>query len=362
MITDMIRNDLGRIAVPGSVRALTLCELEKYATVWQLTSTVEARTRASVDEIFAALFPCASVTGAPKTAAMDLIVALEDSPREVYTGAIGWVTPGRQAQFSVAIRTAVVDRRRGDAVYGVGGGIVWESDAAEEYRECLAKARVLGVRDDPAGLFELLETFRWTADEGFFLRGFHLDRLQDSARYFDFPLDRESVEATLDSGAAAFRAPVRVRLLVSRSGQIRLEARPLVAASTAPWRLQLAAQPIDDQNPFLYHKTTCRRVYDAATAELDGCDDVLLWNSAGCITETTRANVIVCLRGQQYTPPVSSGLLAGTYRRWLLEHTALEEREITLEELGNADSIAIVNSVRGRLPARLESRVRAANG
>jgi para-aminobenzoate synthetase/4-amino-4-deoxychorismate lyase len=221
---------------------------------------------------------------------------------------------------------------------------------------------VLGVRDDPAGLFELLETFRWTADEGFFLRGFHLDRLQDSARYFDFPLDRESVEATLDSGAAAFRAPVRVRLLVSRSGQIRLEARPLVAASTAPWRLQLAAQPIDDQNPFLYHKTTCRRVYDAATAELDGCDDVLLWNSAGCITETTRANVIVCLRGQQYTPPVSSGLLAGTYRRWLLEHTALEEREITLEELGNADSIAIVNSVRGRLPARLESRVRAANG
>jgi para-aminobenzoate synthetase / 4-amino-4-deoxychorismate lyase len=362
MITDMIRNDLGRVAVAGTVRALKLCELEKYATVWQMTSTVEARTRAPLEEIFAALFPCASVTGAPKTAAMELIAALEDSPREVYTGAIGWLMPGRQARFSVAIRTAVVDRRRGSAVYGVGGGIVWDSDAAEEYRECLAKARVLRVRDDPAGSFELLETFRWTADEGFFLRGYHLDRLQDSARYFDFPLDRQYVERVLDSGAAAFRAPMRVRLLVSRGGEIRLDAHPLVAAASAPWRLRLARHPVDEQNPFLYHKTSCRRVYDAAIAELDACDDVLLWNSAGYVTETTRANVIVSLRGQQYTPPVSSGLLAGTCRRWLLENTTLEEREITLAELGDAESIAIVNSVRGRVPARLEMSVRAASG
>ncbi len=360
MIVDMIRNDLGRIAVPGTVRTHALFELEKYPTVWQMTSTVEARTRTAVDEIFPALFPCASVTGAPKTAAMALIARLEQTPREAYSGAIGWISPGRRAQFSVAIRTAVVDRLDATATYGVGGGIVWDSDADDEYQECEVKARVLELPDDPGGDFELLETLRWTPGDGFFLRDFHLDRLLDSARYFDFELDRRTVESVLDAGAARFGASMRVRLRVNRGGACSLDAEPLDESGPRVWCLRLAKYPVDDRNPFLYHKTTRRRVYAAAVADTGPCDDVLLWNTAGCITETTRANVIVRLQGRDYTPPVSSGLLAGTFRRWLLEHTELEEREIPAGELTRAESIVLVNSVRGRVAGRIDPADRAA--
>ncbi len=351
MIADMIRNDLGRIAIPGTVRALALCELEKYPTVWQLTSTIEARTHAAVDAIFTALFPCASVTGAPKTAAMGLIARMEDTPREVYSGAIGWIAPGRKAQFSVAIRTAVIDRLDGAATYGVGGGIVWDSDPDDEYQECEAKARVLELPDDPGGTFELLETFRWTPGEGYFLRDFHLDRMLDSARYFDFKLDRSYVDSVLDAAAIGFEAPMRVRLKVDRGGECRMDAGPLTETGARDWRLRLARYPVDDRNPFLYHKTTQRRVYAAAAMDVGPCDDVLLWNSAGCITETTRANIVVRLQGRDFTPAVSNGLLAGTFRRWLLENTDLEERDIAVSDLARAESIVVVNSVRGQVPA-----------
>ncbi len=355
MIADMVRNDLGRVAAPGSVKAVSLYELEKYPTVWQMTSTVEARTNASLDELFAALFPCASVTGAPKTAAMALAAELEDSPRSIYTGAIGWLAPGRRACFSVAIRTVLVETATKRATYGAGGGIVWDSDPLDEYRECLAKARVLETLDVPADGFDLLETLRWSPGEGYFLRDLHLDRMLASARYFDFAINRPALDQALDLAVTSGETrATRVRLLLSVDGGIRTETSVLQDDTGRELRLRLADVPVDDLDPFLYHKTTRRHAHEHAAAARGDYDDVLLWNPAGLLTESTRSNVIVRLRGRDYTPPVSCGLLGGTYRRWLLDNTDLVEREIALEELREAEAIVLINSVRGRQRARLD--------
>ena len=186
MIVDMIRNDMGRVAEVGSVRVPVLFEVERYPTVLQMTSTVTSRTNVSVADVFKALFPCASITGAPKVSAMGIIADLEPAARGVYTGAIGYLAPGGRAQFNVAIRTVVVDRQTGRATYGVGSGVVWDSDADEEYDECLLKARVLAAeRPD----FELLETMLWRPETGVFLLDRHLERLADSAEYFGIAVD-----------------------------------------------------------------------------------------------------------------------------------------------------------------------------
>ena len=190
MVTDMLRNDMGRIAEPGSVTVRSLFDIEKYPTLWQMTSTVSSKTNASIARIFSALFPCASITGAPKASSMAIIADLEDSPRDVYTGTIGYFGPNRQAQFSVAIRTALIDRRNDTATYGVGGGVVWDSDPDEEYLECISKAKVLASTAADSD-FELLETLLWTNREGYYLLELHLDRLCDSAAYFDFEFDRD---------------------------------------------------------------------------------------------------------------------------------------------------------------------------
>lgn len=353
MITDMIRNDMGRVAQAGSVSAGPLFTLEKYPTVWQMTSTVSATTRAALPEIFAALFPCASVTGAPKASSMAIIAGLEETPREIYTGVIGHVSPGGHAAFSVAIRTAWFDRRSELGVYGVGGGIVWDSDADEEHAECVTKARVLSSRVEDRE-FELLETLLW-ADGEYFLLDYHLDRLGDSADYFDFAFDRGAVAGTLAAlGARLGSERCRIRLLAARDGVCRAAHCALPASvSTAPKRVALAPAPVDCGDPFLYHKTTRRAVYEQALAGAGACDDVLLWNAEGCVTETSTANVVVTLAGERFTPPISSGLLAGTFRRWLIESGELREREIRLDELGSADAITLINSVRGEMPARL---------
>jgi para-aminobenzoate synthetase / 4-amino-4-deoxychorismate lyase len=353
MITDMIRNDMGRVARTGTVRAGPLFALEKYPTVWQMTSTVSATTRAAFPEVFAALFPCASVTGAPKASSMAIISNLEESPREVYTGAIGHVSPGGKATFSVGIRTAWFDRRSGRGVYGVGGGIVWDSDADEEHLECVTKARVLSsVAEDRD--FELLETLLWE-DGAYLLLDYHLDRLGDSADYFDFAFDRGAVAGTLARlGARLGNERHRVRLLVARDGSCGSTQSPLqLPADAAPRRLALARAPVDRDDPFLYHKTTRRAVYERALAEAGDCDDVLLWNPDGCITESSTANVVVTFGGERFTPPVSSGLLAGTWRRRLLVSGDVREREIRVDELAAADAITLINSVRGEMPARL---------
>ena len=354
MITDMMRNDMGRIADTGTVRAASVFDIEKHQSVWQMTSTVTAKTAATVPEILRALFPCASVTGAPKSSSMATIAALEDSPREIYTGSIGYIAPSGRAQFNVAIRTAWVDRLSGTGTYGIGGGIVWDSNADDEFRECLAKAKVLRMSAADRD-FRLLETLLWTDADGYFLVAEHLDRLQDSAEYFDFGFSRAGVADALSGLAESLDGPrQRVRLLVSRDGAVSLEHTPEPdTGSNAPVRVRLAAGPIAVDDPFLYHKTTRRHVYEKARAAVTDCDEVLLWNPDGYVTETSIANVVVELDGRLYTPPVSCGLLGGTYRRRLLEEGAVEERRIHIDDLSAATKLTLVNSVRGRYRAEL---------
>ncbi len=356
MIVDMIRNDLGRIALPGSVKVPALFALERYPTVWQMTSTVTARTTASTVEILKALFPCASITGAPKTRTMQIIKQLERSPRGIYCGAIGLFAPGERAWFNVAIRTAVIDRGSKRLSYGVGGGIVWDSSERGEYAETQAKAAVLG---ETPPRFSLLETIRWEPQEGFYLLERHLQRMACSADYFDYCFDEAAVRRELAAAVQSAAQAMRVRLLLGRRGQLAVETFALSMHGEAendgqPVRLRLATAPIDPASPFLYHKTTHRATYETARrAAPDDCDDVILWNRRGEVTECTIANLIFTIDGKRFTPPLSSGLLAGTYRAELLAQGDIEERSIPVTQLRRIGTISVINSVRGERPAQL---------
>lgn len=343
MIVDMVRNDLGRIARVGSVCAPELFRVERFPTVLQMTSEVTAETDVSLAELFAATFPCASVTGAPKARTARIIRELEPGPRGVYTGAVGYIGPGGRTRFNVAIRTATVDRERGTATYNVGSGIVWDSTPGREYAECLAKARVLDRDVTP---FSLIETMRWTPGEGFALLNRHLTRMAGSARYFGYPLDRGLVRRTLATVTGS-GIPLRVRLLLDEDGQVRVEQGPLPPTTATPVRAGLALTPVDAVDPLLYHKTTKRGTYDAAAGSRPDCEEVVLWNRDGYVTETTIANIAVCRDGRWVTPPVSEGLLPGTLRAELLARGVIEEGRIAVESVTAGTRLAAFNSLRG---------------
>lgn len=344
MIVDMVRNDLGRIAKVGSVQVPKLFNVERYPTLWQMTSTVTAKTSASLTEIFSALFPSASITGAPKVGTMRIISELETTPRRIYTGSIGYISPKRKAKFNVAIRTALIDREIQQAEYGVGGGIVWDSTSTDEYAEALLKAKVL---TEQTPKFLLLETMLWTPGEGFFLREKHIVRMLDSANYFDFMISKKELEEYLDTISVNFDSPRRVRLLLDRSGVLNLEATSFQPAENSPsLKVHLAKEPINTDNVFLFHKTTHREMYESARRDFTNYDDVLLYNERRELTEFTVGNLVVELNGVLYTPPLSSGLLSGTFRAYLLETNQVAERMIRVEELKDCTKIFMVNSVR----------------
>ncbi len=356
MIVDMIRNDMGRVATPGTVTPVSLFDIERYPTVWQMTSTVTCQTKALFPEIMTALFPCASITGAPKPRTMAIIAELEDSPRQIYTGAIGYLAPGGYAQFNVAIRTVLLDQQQQSAEYGVGGGIVWDSAIRDEYAECLLKA---GVLQPATPAFSLLETIRWEPATGFFLLDRHLNRLAESAEYFEIPLSLPDVQARLQQWAdgqshpSTSPAAQRLRLLVSSTGTISIESIPLHTATDTPVRVTLAAKPIDPSDRFLYHKTTHRLVYEEAKSAHPKAEDVLLWNPAGEITESTIANVVADLDGELITPRVECGLLPGTFRAELLEQGKIREGIIRTKDLNRCRQLYLINSVRKWRPAIL---------
>ena len=345
MIVDMVRNDIGRIADVGTVAVTELCATERYPTVWQMVSHVTARTQAPLTEIFSAIFPPASITGAPKRRTMEIIDELESTPRRVYTGAIGFVAPGRRAQFNVAIRTVLIDRRASRAEYGVGGGVVWDSQCEREWEECQVKARVL--RPVPAE-FRLLETLLWKPGSGYWLVEEHIQRLRESAAYFCFAIDTDAVEESLREAAGKFGGtPHRVRLLVGRAGEIGIEPTPLTGTVQGFGDVRLACAPVDASNPFLYHKTTNRRIYTEALQSCPGSADVILFNERGAVTESTIANIAVEVDGTLCTPPVQCGLLPGTYRAHLLAQGEMEERMIDIATLLNSPRVYLFNSVRG---------------
>ena len=374
MIVDMVRNDLGRVCLPGSVRVPELFRVERYPTLWQLTSLVEGRTDAPTADVMAALFPAASITGAPKVRTMQLIAELEASPRRIYTGTVGVMLPGRRARFNVAIRTVLVDRSARTAEYGVGGGIVWDSDPGREYRETLLKARVL---DAPEPEFSLLETMRWDRGEGVFLLEEHLERLAGSASYFGFSADMAKVRAEVDRAVREADGQGGVlRLTVDGAGIIGLERRPLPAPAAC--RVAVARTRVRSDDPFLFHKTTRRAVYEGALAGVSGVDDVLLVNERGEVTEGTIANLVVELDGELLTPPLDCGLLPGTLRAVLLRDGRtpyglvrdgqvrdgrirdgrirdghVREGVVRVEDLPRCTGLWLVNSVRGWRRAEL---------
>jgi para-aminobenzoate synthetase / 4-amino-4-deoxychorismate lyase len=326
--------------------------MEVYPTLWQMTSTVSCLTDVGVSALFQALFPPASVTGAPKPGTMKIIHELEPDPRRIYCGAAGFILPGRIAQFNVAIRTVLVDLDRRTAEYGLGSGVVWDSETEDEYDECLLKAKIL---TRPVPVFSLLETLLWAPEEGFFLLDAHIARMTESAAYFSIPADpagwRDRIEAT---AKGLPRARYKVRLTVDRKGLPACRAERLPEpGTTSPVAVRLALSPVDLTDPFLYHKTTHRAVYDEARRGRTDCEDVILWNERDEVTESTIANIVFESDSALWTPPVSSGLLAGTYRGWMLSRGLIRERILTIGALRKCRRILLVNSVQGEREAVL---------
>jgi para-aminobenzoate synthetase/4-amino-4-deoxychorismate lyase len=345
MVVDMVRNDLGKIATIGSVMVKELFSLERYPTIWQMVSSVQALTDANFTDIINALFPCASITGPPKPRTMEIIRELEPTSRNIYTGTIGFIAPGRKAQFNVAIRTVLVDKNKNRAEFGVGSGIVWDSTAKDEYEECLTKALMISkVRPS----FSLLETILWESKTGYFLIDRHLQRLEDSANYFDIKLNFEKINTRLhELNESQSEESAVIRLLIDQAGQITTEQIKFPSNhNKRSLILKFANYPVDRADIWLYHKTDHREVYQQASSSITGCDDVILWNTEGEITETTRANIVVRIDGKYYTPPVISGLLAGTYRSWLIENGKIIENPISKKMLEEAEEIFTINSVR----------------
>jgi para-aminobenzoate synthetase/4-amino-4-deoxychorismate lyase len=361
MIVDLLRNDLGRLCNYGSVRAENLFSIERYPTLLQMTSTVTGELRRGVgfQEIFRALFPCGSITGAPKVRAMQRIAEIEKQPRGVYTGAIGFFSRERSV-FNVAIRTLVLKGEHG--TMGIGSGVVIDSDAAGEFRECLLKAEFLTrAANPPTDTLSLIETLLWNGE--FSLVELHLDRLEDSAHYFGFPCDRTEARAALLAHAAthAGQSPRKVRLLLDRDGGLQIESEMLseiVAKGDAkPAHICIAHQRTDPDDPMYFHKTTHRPLYTAAlkAAVEAGFDDVLFLNLRDEVTEGAINNIFVKKDGLLFTPSVECGLLPGVHRRHLLEtKPSVIERVLYLEDLRNADAIYLSNAVRGLRRATID--------
>lgn len=343
MIVDMIRNDLGKLADAGSVRVERLFEMEPYPSVLQLTSTVEARGKASVLDWLRALFPCASITGAPKRQTMQWIRELEPEPRGIYTGAIGGLYGDGVTEFNVAIRTAVLDRGTGVLRYDSGCGIVWDSDADREYDESHLKARVI---TEPAKDFSLIETIKWTPEEGCALWPLHRDRLLSSARALGFAVREEILDISFAEHTGRLREASRLRLLADADGGLEWTASPLPAA---PPFLRYAVDPVATprHDARLFYKTTRRELYEAAHARCPEADEVLLVNEDGELMEFTIGSLVLKMEGVLYTPPVSSGLLPGVARRAMLEAGTLKEAVLTLDDLRRAECVFLLNAVRG---------------
>ena len=379
MIVDLLRNDLGRVAQTGSVRVEQLFAIERYPSVWQMTSRIRAQTRATVDlpQILQALFPCGSITGAPKRQTMAWIRSLEAQPRGVYCGAIGLLRPDGSATFSVAIRTltlgAATSQGQRPARYHAGAGITWGSDAASEWQEVQTKTRVVQpdfLQQHSLAAFALIETLRWTGSEFAWLAR-HIERLAASAAYYAYPFDvvawQAALQAAMQGQTQNPYTPQRVRALLHADGRVEVSCTPLAADSQPHWLpvlpvpqggadqasqgFALAQMPTPKATPSLYHKTTQRQVYEAAKQGAPaGIFDVLLHNEEGQLCEFTIGNVLLQLDGVIYTPPVACGLLPGVLRAELLAQGVVQERVLRLADLQRAEGIWLANSVRGCLP------------
>ena len=372
MIVDLLRNDLGRIARIGSVKVPELFAVEPYATVFQMTSTVQGQLRPEIGfaDLLRAVFPCGSITGAPKHHTMQLIAGLESTPRGLYCGAIGWVDAPRPEErigdfcLSVAIRTLTLgpeERGLRPLTLGVGAGIVQDSRADDEFEECRLKARFLtGL--DPG--FELFETVLCSASGELPHLRRHLERLAHSAEVLGFAFDLDAARRTLEAAAAERHpTPRRLRLALAHDGRLALTQAALPPLPAGEPRRRIAGERVPDADPLAAHKTTRRARYDAGVraAEREGAFDSLFFSESGWLVEGGRSSVFVRLGGRWFTPPVADGALPGVMRAVLLDDPALaaSERRLTRADLDAAEAVCVCNALRGALPARVlhEDRV-----
>lgn len=353
MIVDLLRNDLGIVAETGSVSVDALFEVETYPTVHQMTSTVSARPRpgTSLTDIFQALFPCGSVTGAPKRRSMEIIAELEKAPRGIYCGAIGCVSPGGRALFSVAIRTLLLDTRTSILTMGVGSAVTWDSEASSEYAECLGKGVFVNRQGED---FRLIESLR--LENGIYtLLDRHMARLSSSAGYFGFICNREKIRQALSDHAAQTPGLCKVRLLLAADGGIEISSEILVESSGA-LRVAVSSIKVDSGHPMRYHKSTRREQLDAARSSRPDCDEVLLLNEHGQLTEGSYHTLVLKMNGRLVTPPLTCGLLPGVMRGELLDNGEIMEQILYPGDLDRAEEVWLINSVRGWRPAILAHR------
>jgi para-aminobenzoate synthetase / 4-amino-4-deoxychorismate lyase len=364
MIVDLLRNDLSRIAAPATVRTPALFTAETYPTFHALTSTVTAQLRPGVGlrEQMTALFPCGSIVGAPKIRAGEVIRTLEAEPRGAYTGAIGAIAPGGDMAFNVAIRTAVIGAD-GRGVYGVGGGVVADSDPDAEYEEALLKGRVLSRLAEDYGL---IETFRWSVDSGFVRLPDHLDRMTASALRLGFRFDRAGAERRLAEAAERWRASGedrRVRLELRRTGASDLGCQPVARGPGGPVSLHLADLRLDAGDPFLRHKTTRREAHEAAFAQAaaQGLDEAILLNRAGRLADGSRNSLFVEKGGRMVTPPIADGALPGVLRAAMIADGRAVEEALGLDDLVAGQALFVGNSLHGLRPATIPEFSRQEN-
>jgi para-aminobenzoate synthetase / 4-amino-4-deoxychorismate lyase len=356
MIVDLLRNDLSIVCEPGSVTVPALFSVEAHPTLWQMTSDVEGEMQPDVklSDVFNALFPCGSITGAPKRRAMEVIQSVEPSARGIYCGAIGFASPDGQAEFSVAIRT--IEVTGGAAVMGSGSGIVWDSDVSAEYDELLLKTRF--ARPSPP--VSLLETMR--CESGVVLRlARHLERLRTSAAELGLPFDEASIRSAINDTVPE-EEPCVLRLTLDFDGQIDVRRRELRDWSSDPVRVAVVEERADSRDPSRRHKTTDRTIYDDArrAAEVGGAEEAILLNERGLVTEGSITNVFVEIDGELLTPPLRDGLVPGVLRAELLGRGDAREESITIEMLARADGVYVGNAVRGLRRAALVGRKDAA--
>ena len=339
MIVDLLRNDMNRISEIGSEQVTRLCQVEQYSTVWQMTSTIESRLQAEVDlvQTFRALFPCGSITGAPKISTMEIIHKTEKAPRGVYCGTIGILLPKGKRIFNVAIRT--LQMQGNQAIYGVGGGITWDSKWESEYQETKQKSAVL-YRQEPR--FELLTTGRIHQGELTFLEQ-HLTRLREASRYFAYPYDEQKLLKELQEELAHLESNLdyRCRIALQKNGTFHLVITELTDLPASYLQAKLTEQKLDLATPFTYFKTSQRD-------HLSQSDHEQIFHLPdGTLLETTIGNLVLEIEGQLYTPPAHLPLLDGIYRRHLLETQQVEEKLLTLNDLIDADRIYACNALRG---------------
>ncbi|MEM8694892.1 MAG: aminodeoxychorismate synthase component I [Pseudomonadota bacterium] len=349
MIVDLLRNDLSRVAAPGSVDVPSLFHVESYPTVHQMTSTVTAEIASggSALDLIRTIYPCGSITGAPKIRAMEIIETLEGAPRGPYTGSIGWLDPSGNAAFNVAIRTLVLAQGRDRATLGLGSGIVADSHAGEEWRECLAKGAFVA---EGQSRFDLIETMRFDPVEGVERLERHLARMKTSARALGFVFDHHAARNEIQAATFRAREAMKIRLMLSRQGRMSIEVRPAPKVSEEPVPVAVVPRRASAEDFRLRHKTTARSVYDEAFVGGEAFE-TLLEDADGFLTEGCFTNLFVDRDGRLLTPPLSRGLLPGILRETLIEEGRAVEGDLRRDDL--ADGFLIGNAVRGLMRARL---------